>query len=213
MIACLLLFTFTQLWSMPMPSTNPVSDPDQASLEMLPDEEPMSTAEEPMSTANDSSQPLSTQLIPAPQMPVVTPSPMPQMFPVQPMPAVNFSQPVPMQPIQPQPIQQLPVAPAPQLSQPQTGSVVAEQLAWPNTIELSEEKTAMISNPVIAQHYASAKQSCRTMDALLKNLDQTIDSIKTMTQQKLSASSATSQLVNIDIGKLQELFNPREKNQ
>ena len=202
MIACLLLFTFTQLWSMPMPSTNPVFDSNQVTTEMLPDEEPMSTAEEPMSTANDSSQPLSTQPALVPQMPLA-----------QPMPAANFSQPVPMQPIQPQPIQQPPVAPAPQLSQPQTGSVVAEQLTWPNTIELSEEKSAMISNPVIAQHYASAKQSCQTMDALLKNLDQTIDSIKTMTQQKLSASSATSQLVNIDIGKLQELFNPREKNQ
>jgi hypothetical protein len=96
---------------------------------------------------------------------------------------------------------------------PATTPVVAEQLTWPNTIELSEQATTMTKNPLIASYYAKAEQSCTAINASLKTLEQTITSIKDATNQKLNSSSASSQLVNVDIGKLIELFNPREKKQ
>lgn len=68
----------------------------------------------------------------------------------------------------------------------------------------------MISNPAIAQCYAKAEQTCKAMVIGLKTLEQTIDSIRATTNQKLQASSAIMPLINVDIGKLQELFNPKE---
>lgn len=105
----------------------------------------------------------------------------------------------------------MPTATPEQTEQQTSQTVTSEQLIWPITVELTEEKKGMVSGTAIPVFYAKAEQTCKAIDELLKSLEQTTKLLKDSTNQKLDTSTNAAQLMHIDIGKLMELFNTQRK--
>lgn len=190
--------TLFYLHAMPEVPTDPESPPtvemeEPATMsDMMEQPLPAATTDQPAmgmgtpgATASIDTQPAMT--IPGPNSPI-TPIQTPTAFPA----------------ITPQPIG---ITPIPQASPVPIG----EQLTWPNTSDLSEQKPVMISSPGIAKIYNQSQQTCKLMDGRLKEIEQSVSLVKNSATDRLQSASTTVQSINVDFGQYYELFNPEKK--